>query len=152
MGIFSQFSDRFFHSFRELFVHHYGALKFRAEILALVIGVNHDIKVENFSIIKKIAMDIYHNDEERANILLFTTKEIVNNIKSNTLSIDTLVHKIQQKLKHTPRYANKIDVESLKEILSFTHDEDVFLYQQNILEFLQTLKEETLTKNKKIKK
>jgi len=45
-------------------------------------------------------------------------------------------------------YAKKIDVESLRPIVELTHDRDTISYQENILEFLQTLKEETLHKKK----
>lgn len=145
MEIFSRFRHYIYNSFREFFVYHYSSLNFRAELFALVIGVNPDAKLDNFLVVKQMAMQIYNNDEERANVLLFSTKEIVNDVKNNIVSIDSLINKIQKELKHTPRYAKKIDVEALRPILSFTYDEDIFLYQQNILEFLDTLKKETLT-------
>jgi len=154
MEILSKFRHYIFNSFREFFVYHYSSLNFRAQIFALVIGVNPNAKLDNFLVVKQVAMQIYNNDEQRANVLLFSTKEIVNAIRENTLQIDALINKIQRELKHTPRYAKKIDVESLRPILSFTYDEDIFLYQQNILEFLDTIKKETLQQiqNKKKRK
>jgi len=140
----------FFGAFRELFVHHHGSLEFRAKVFALVIAVNKDIDPKNYSIIQNFAMQIYKNDEDRANLLVFTTKEYVNKvILNNDLDIDTLILNIQKELKIVPRYAKKINIESLKPLLNLTRDKDVLSYQENILKFLQTLKDETL-KTKKL--
>lgn len=139
----------FFSAFRELFVHHHGSLEFRAKIFALVISANEAATVENYIVVKKIGMDIYKNDEDRANLLMLSTKELVNKIKeSGDLDIDTLVLNIQRELKQVPRYAKKIDIDSLKEFIELSYDEDTKAYQQNILEFLSTLKEDTLHEKK----
>ncbi|MDD2652347.1 MAG: hypothetical protein PHX44_04770 [Sulfurimonas sp.] len=139
----------FFSAFRELFVHHHGSLEFRAKLFALLIAANKDAKVENYITVKKIGMEIYKNDEERANLLILSTKELVTKIKeSNELSIDTLISNIQRELRQVPRYAKKIDIDSLKELVAYTHDRDCISYQENILEFLETLKEETLHEKK----
>lgn len=135
----------FFSAFRELFVHHHGSLEFRAKLFALVIAANKDAKVENYIIVKKIGMEIYKNDEDRANLLTLSTKELVTKIKEkNELSIDTLVLNIQRELRQVPRYAKKIDINSLRELVGLSYDDDTISYQENILEFLETLKEETL--------
>lgn len=135
----------FFSAFRELFVHHHGSLEFRAKIFALVIAANEKAAVENYIVVKKIGMEIYKNDEERANLLMLSTKELVNKIReSSELNIDTLILNIQRELRQVPRYAKKIDIDSLKEFLTLSHDEDTLAYQKNIIEFLSTLKEETL--------
>lgn len=135
----------FFSAFRELFVHHHGSLEFRAKIFALVIAANEDRNVEAYIIVRNIGLDIYKNDEDRANLLMLTTKELVQKVwDNNGLFIDTLVTNIQKELKIVPRYAKKIDVESLDPILELTHDPDTLQYQKNILEFLQNLKDETL--------
>ena len=149
MGIIFKFNNYIFNSFREFFVYHYGSLSFRAKVFALVISANENPKVENFIIVREISMMIYKNDEKRADILKLATKEIVDRIKDKTLTHDSLVLKIQDELKKTPRYANKIEINSLREFLSLAHDEDTISYQKNILEFLQTLKNETLLKKKK---
>lgn len=139
----------FFSAFRELFVHHHGSLEFRAKLFALVIAANKDAKVENYIIVKKIGMEIYKNDEDRANLLMLSTKELVTKIKeSNELSIDTLVLNIQRELRQVPRYAKKIDINSLQELVNLSHDDDTISYQQNIIEFLETIKEETLHEKK----
>lgn len=139
----------FFSAFRELFVHHHGSLEFRAKVFALVIAANEEATVENYITVKKIGMEIYKNDEDRANLLMLSTKELVSKIRENNdLNIDTLILNIQRELRQVPRYAKKIDIDSLKELLAFSHDEDTLAYQKNILEFLSTLKEDTLHEKK----
>ncbi len=136
---------KFFNAFREIFVHHYNSLDFRAKVLALVIAANENPKVENFILVKEIANEIYKGDEDRANLLMLTTKELIDKIHSeHTLSMDTLVESIVNNVKLVPRYAKKIDIESLQRFLELTDDEDTLAYQKNILEFLAKLKEETL--------
>jgi hypothetical protein len=135
----------FFSAFRELFVHHHGSLEFRAKVFALVIAANENAKVDNYIIVKDIGLKIYNGDTDRANLLMLSTKEMVQKVKDNNgLNLDTLVNSIVKELRIVPRYAKKIDVDSLKPLLALTHDEDTYLYQENILEFLQTLKDETL--------
>ena len=135
----------FFNAFREIFVHHHGSLEFRAKIFALIIAANNSIKVENYILVKQTALDIYAGDEDRANLLLLSTKELVNKVKNkNGLDIDSLIFSIQKELKIVPRYAKKIDIDSLMPFLDLAEDEDTLAYQKNILEFLQNLKNETL--------
>jgi hypothetical protein len=138
---------KFFNAFREIFVHHYNSLDFRAKVLALIIAANESPSVENFILVKQIANEVYKDDEDRANLLMLTTKELVDKInKTHTLTIDTLVENIIDNLKRVPRYAKKIDIDSLKRFLDFTYDEDTLAYQKNILEFLETTKKEVLNK------
>ena len=149
MKLSFRLKHHFFSAFREFFVHHHGSLEFRAKIFALLIVANEDAKVENYIIVKNIGMDIYKNDEDRANLLMLSTKELVKKVQDdNGLDIDTLVTNIQKELKILPRYAKKIDIKSLRPIIDLTHDRDTISYQENILEFLQTLKEETLHNKK----
>ncbi|MDK9694376.1 MAG: hypothetical protein OEL19_09060 [Sulfurimonas sp.] len=139
----------FFSAFRELFVHHHGSLEFRAKLFALVIAANEEAKVENYILVKKIGVDIYKNDEDRANLLMLSTKEFVNKIRENNeFTMDTLVLSIQRELRQAPRYAKKIDTESLKEFIALSHDRDTISYQENIVEFLEKLKEEILHEKK----
>jgi hypothetical protein len=147
MGLGYRLKHHFFSAFRELFVHHHGSLEFRAKIFALVIAANNQAKVENYIVVKEIGMSIYDGDEDRANLLVMSTKEMVQKVKDdNGLDLDTLVANIQKELKIIPRYARKIDTEALKPFLSLTYDEDTISYQENILSFLQTLKDDTLKK------
>ncbi|MGD9719190.1 MAG: hypothetical protein AB7U24_08120 [Sulfurimonadaceae bacterium] len=136
-------------AFRELFVHHHGSLEFRAKLFALMVAVNSGVKEEAYTLIKNIGLDIYQNDEDRANLLVMSTKELVKKVQDdNGLYIDTLVANIQTELRLVPRYAKKIDIPSLSRLLELTTDQDTLLYQKNILEFLQKLKEETLQSKK----
>ena len=136
---------RFFNAFREIFVHHYNSLDFRAKVLALMITANEDPKVENFILVKEIAREIYKKDEDRANLLMLTTKELVDRVLTkHTLSSDKLVESIVNNVKLVPRYAKKIDINALSRFLELSEDEDTLAYQKNILEFLANLKRETL--------
>jgi len=135
----------FFSAFREFFVHHHGSLEFRAKIFALVIAANEKAKVENFIVVKDIGMHIYDSDEDRSNLLMLSTKELVQKVRDNNdLDIDSLVNSIQKELKIVPRYAKKIDIKALTPLLLLSHDEDTISYQENILHFLQTMKDEIL--------
>jgi hypothetical protein len=130
-------------------VHHHGSLEFRAKLFALMVAVNTAVKEEAYTLIKNIGLEIYQNDEDRANLLVMSTKELVKKVQDdNGLYIDTLVANIQTELRLVPRYAKKIDIPSLSRLLELTTDQDTLLYQKNILEFLQKLKEETLQSKK----
>jgi len=144
MRLSFRLKHRFFSAFREIFVHHHGSLEFRAKIFALMIAVNENPKVENFILVKKLALQIYKKDEDRANLLLLTTKELVEKVRGkNSLTLDLLVATIQKELKIVPRYAKKIDIESLKGFFEFSYNEDTLAYQKNIIEFLETLQKDT---------
>lgn len=149
MNLSFRIKHHFFSAFREFFVHHHGSLEFRAKIFALLISSNEVVDEENYTIVKRIAMDIYKNDEERANLITLTTRELVKKVHDiSSLDINTLISHIQKELKIIPRYAKKIDIESLKPLTEITKDIDTLAYQQNILEFLQNLKNETLWSKK----
>lgn len=134
-----------FNAFRELFVHHHGSLEFRAKILALIIGVDENFALENFTIVKNIGLEIYNGDEDRANLLLLTTQELVKKLhQSGGLTPDILIADIVHELKVIPRYAKKIETQPLSALLLCTKDEETLAYQENIVEFLDKLKDETL--------
>ena len=135
----------FFGAFRELFVHNHGSLEFRAKIFALVIAADDNIREEYFLIVKNIGMHIYSTDDERSDLLMLSTQELVKKVKDNNgLDIDSLVKSIQDELKIIPRYAKKIDIQALTPLINISRDADVLSYQKNILEFLQNLKDEML--------
>jgi hypothetical protein len=152
----SSFKQRFFNAFREIFVHHHGSLEFRAKVFALVIASFEDISdknIELYKIVKDYGLKLYE-DSHRADLLTITTKELVKKVYDNNgLDIDTLIMHIQKELRIIPRYAKKIDIDALKPMLELTTDSDVLSYQENILKFLQNLKNETLnTKQNQIEK
>lgn len=149
MRLSFRIKHHFFSAFRELFVHHHGSLEFRSKIFALIISANNESSADAYIIVKNIGMNIYNNDEDRVNLLMLTTKELVQKVKEkNELDFDTLVENIQKELKIVPRYAKKIDIDSLKPIITLSHDVDIISFQENILEFLQNLKDETLKTKK----
>jgi len=150
MRLSFRIKHHFFSAFREFFVHHHGSLEFRAKVFALVIAANEKAQVENFIVVKDIALNIYDGDTDRANLLMISTKELVQKVRDNNdLDIDLLIESIIKELKVVPRYAKKIDIKALKPLLLLTHDEDTRAYQENILEFLQNTKDEILNKDKK---
>ena len=149
MRLAFKLKHHFFNAFREIFVHHHGSLEFRAKIFTLLIATNEKAEEESYEIVKNTGLVIYDNDDERANLLMMTTKELVKKVKDdNGLDLDTLISNIQKELKIVPRYARKIDIESLKPIMALSYDVDTTSYQENILEFLQSLKDETLSTQK----
>ena len=150
MRLSFRLKHHFFSAFREFFVHHHGSLDFRAKIFALLIAANEDATVDSYIVVKDIGLSIYKDNKERADLLMLTTKEKVNKVKDNNgLDIDILIMSIQKDLKIVPRYAHKIDIDELKLLLSLTYDEDTLSYQENILEFLENLKNETIKKEEK---
>ncbi len=134
----------FFSAFREFFVHHHGSLEFRAKIFALLIVANEKPPVESYILVKDIGMNIYNGDVERSDLLMLSTKEIVQKTIDNRFDIDLLINSILKELKIIPRYAKKIDIKALRPLLSLSHDPDIISYQENILEFLQNIKDEIL--------
>jgi len=149
MRLTFRLKHHFFSAFRELFVHHHGSLEFRAKIFALLIAANEDATVENYVLIKNIGLELYKDDTDRANLLMLSSKELVKKVKENNgLDIDSLALNIQKELKIVPRYAKKINIDSLRRFLNYTYDNDTLAYQENILEFLQKIKDETLNQTK----
>ncbi len=149
MRLAFKLKHHFFSAFREIFVHHHGSLEFRAKIFALIIAANEKVQEESYIIVKDRALEIYDGDKDRANLLMMSTKELVKKVTDNNgLDLDTLVAHIQKELKIVPRYAKKIDIESLQPIIALSYDQDTISYQENILEFLQNLKDETLSSKK----
>ena len=145
MKLSFRIKHHFFSAFREIFVHHHGSLEFRAKLFALMISASERPKVENFILVKSLALKIYDGDEDRANLLMLSTKELVKKVhEKNSLNLDNLINSVVKELKIVPRYAKKIDTEMLKEFLQYADNEDVMAYQKNILEFLDKLKDETL--------
>jgi len=141
------FSFRFkrflFNAFREIFIHHHNSLEFRAKVFALVLSAKDNVSINDYIVVKRLAMEIYKDDEERASLLMIATKEIRKKIEDDKKDVsETLIYSIQKQLKVLPRYVNKIDIDSLHQLLIPTNDEDTISYQENILEFLQTLKDE----------
>ena len=150
MNLSFRIKHHFFRAFREFFVHNHSSLEFRAKLFALMIAANEEATVDNYILVKNLSLDTYKNDEERADLLTLSTKEMVQKVRDNNeLDIDTLIASIQKELRNVPRYAKKIEIDDLKQIVQYSYDKDTISYQENILEFLEKLKSETLKRRKK---
>jgi len=143
MRLSYRLKHHFFSAFREFFVHNHNSLAFRAKVFALIIAADESSMAESYILVKKLALKIYHNDEQRATLLMNSTREIVEKIfEENGLDIDSLVEDIRKNLKVVPRYAKKIDIDALRCLTGLTDDLDTAHYQANIIEFLEKLKKE----------
>jgi len=125
--------------FRELFVYHHTSLEFRAKLFASMIASN---KVDNsceYKTLKKIAKEIYKDDEYRVDVLVHTTREYVNKIVQNdSLDIDHLILDIDKELKRHKRFINKINMDHLRSFYSCNGDEETILLQTRILEYYES--------------
>lgn len=135
--------QKFLSAFRELFIYHHTSLEFRAKLFALLIAATQKSDFDcELEILDVIGMEIY-NDKDRADALVVTAKEYVVKIyEKNELDFDSLVDQIRFDLRTVPRYVHKINLTQLKRMCECENDEDTQSFQENILEFFETLKEE----------
>jgi len=125
--------------FRELFVYHHTSLEFRAKLFASMIASNQIDNSHEYVVLKKIAKEIYKDDEYRVDVLVHTTKEYVNKIiKNDSLDIDHLLLDIDRELKKHKRFINKINMNHLRSFYACSGDEDTILLQTRILEFYES--------------
>ena len=93
--------------------------------------------------LKEIAYSIYGDDLERAEILIDTVKEYHTKIITNNgLNFEHLIQLVEHETKKVPRFAEKIDMTLLRKLHECIDDEEDALFQERILEFLGTLKNE----------
>lgn len=146
MRSYSKLKHYILSAFREIFIYHHNSLFFRAKLFALLIVVDDEEYADYYINLRSAALKIYE-DEDRAELLVLTTKELVQKVKkSNELNADKLIESIVQELKDIPRYAKKIDKHILSSLLEVTHNEEVKVYQERIVEFLDNLKTEIYAK------
>ncbi len=135
---------KFLSMFRELFVYHHHSLEFRAKIFAAMISVEDEITDEIYEKVRGIGVDIYGRDEKRIEILVRTTKEYVDKVKTkNGLDIDQLIFDIDKILKGQKRFASKINIEHLKRLLN-NENEDINIVQSRIIEFARSQRKQYL--------
>lgn len=133
----------FMKMFRELLVYHHSSLEYRAKILTLMISANGDICECEEQKLKEIARSIYADDEERAELLIDTVNEYYTKIVTNNgLDFEHLIQQVTRDTKKVPRYVKKIDMELLMQLHECMDDDEDILFQERIIEFLQTLKDE----------
>ena len=133
----------FMKMFRELLVYHHSSLEYRAKILTLMISANGDICECEKQKLKEIAKSIYADDEERAELLIDTVNEYHTKITTNNgLDFEHLIQLVERETKEVPRFVEKIDMSLLIQLHECMDDEEDILFQDRIIEFLQTLKDE----------
>lgn len=124
--------------FRELFLYHHTSLEFRAKLFAAMIASNRNEISCEYDVLKKIALEIYKDDEYRVDALIHTTKEYVDKIvKNNLLDIDHLLIDIDKEGKINKRFIEKINMEHLRSFYCCDGDEDTTILQTRILEFFE---------------
>ncbi len=125
--------------FRENFLYHHSSLEFRAKLLAAMIAVDKKVDDCEEKILKEIAKEIYKDDEARIYVLISTTKEYVEKIiQKNGLDLNELILHINKDLKEAKRFHQKIDIKQLEKLLICSKDdEEKYLTQKRIIEFLQ---------------
>jgi len=129
--------------FREFLVYHHSSLVYRARILTLMISSNGEIEECEKQKLKEIAYKIYHDDDDRAELLIDTVNEYhAKIITDNGLDFEYLIQLVERETKEVKRFAEKIDMELLMQLHECMDDEEEALFQKRILEFLQGLKDE----------
>jgi len=125
--------------FREFFVYHHTSLEFRAKLFASMIASNKVDDECEYVVLKKIAKEIYRDDEYRMDVLVHTTKEYVDKIiKNNGLDIDHLILDIDRELRRHKRFVDKINMNHLRSFYACNGDEDTILLQTRILEYYES--------------
>ena len=128
--------------FREFLLYHNSSLEYRAKVLTLVVAVNKKITPCEEELLYQTACKIYHQDEERSEILVETVKEYFQKIVTNNgLDFEHLVFDVEKETKAVRRFAEKIDTELLMEFQKCIDDEEDKIYQLRVIEFLADLKE-----------
>jgi len=131
--------------FREFLVYHHSSLEFRAKLLTLMVSSNGEMCECEKQKLKEIADTIYHDDPERAALLVDMVKEFHNKIVTdNGLNFEHLIQQVAREVKEVKRFCNKIDIDLLMQLHTCMDDEDEEekLFQMRIIEFLQALKSE----------
>jgi hypothetical protein len=129
--------------FREFLVYHHSSMEYRAKILTLMVSSNGEICECEKEKLEHIAHSIYGEDSERAEILIDTVYEYHTKIITNNgLNFEHLIQLVERDTKEVPRFASKIDIPLLHQLHECIKDEDEAIFQDRILSFLETLKDE----------
>jgi len=129
--------------FREFLVYHHSSMEYRAKILTLMVSSNGEICECEKQKLKEIAHSIYSDDIERAELLVDTVHEYHTKIITrNGLDFEHLIQLVERETKEVKRFANKIDISLLQQLHACIDEEEDRLFQDRIIEFLQTLKDE----------
>jgi hypothetical protein len=129
--------------FREFLVYHHSSMEYRAKILTLMVSSNGEICECEKQKLKEIAHSIYSDDIERAELLVDTVHEYHTKIITrNGLDFEHLIQLVERETKEVKRFADKIDISLLQQLHACIDEEEDRLFQDRIIEFLQTLKNE----------
>ncbi len=129
--------------FRELLVYHHSSLEYRAKFLTLMISSNGEICECEKQKLKEIAHSIYGEDQERAELLIDTVMEYHTKIITNNgLNFEDLIQLVERETREIARFTEKIDMGLLMQLHECMDNEEDILFQQRIIEFLQSLKDE----------
>ena len=139
--VFKSLKRRIQKMFREFLVYHHSSLEYRAKILTLMVSSNEEISECEKQKLKEIAQRIYGEDIERAELLIDTVNEYHHKIITNNgLNFQHLIQIVARETKEVRRFASKIEIEPLRELQDCTQEEEDFLFQERIIEFLEKLK------------
>jgi isochorismate hydrolase len=128
--------------FREFLLYHNSSLEYRAKVFTLVVAANNQISSCEEELLMECACEIYHNDEERCEILIDTIKEYFQKIITNNgLDFEHLIFLVEKETRDVKRFSEKIDINMLLRFQACAMSEDDRLYQARVIEFLEDLKE-----------
>ena len=129
--------------FREFLVYHHSSMEYRAKILTLMVSSNGEICECEKQKLKEIAHSIYSDDIERAELLVDMVHEYHTKIITrNGLDFEHLIQLVERETKEVKRFADKIDISLLQQLHACVDEEEDRFFQDRIIEFLQTLKDE----------
>jgi len=130
--------------FREFLVYHHDSLEFRAKLLTLMVSSNLKVCECEEQKLKEIAYKIYPKESERAELMIATVAEYHQKIITNNgLNFEHLIQQVAKDIKTVKRFSKKIDIGLLMEIHECSKgDDENYIFQLRIIEFLQNLKNE----------
>jgi len=131
--------------FREFLVYHHSSVEYRAKIFTLMISANGEMCECEKQKLKEIAYSIYKDDEDRAEVLIDTVFEYHEKIiTDNGLDFEHLIELVMKETKEMKRFAKKIDMGLLKQLMECTDEEseEEMIFQERVFEFLGELKNE----------
>jgi hypothetical protein len=141
--LFKSIKRQILKMFRELLVYHHSSLEYRAKILTLMVSANGEICACEKQKLKEIAYVIYADDHERAELLIDTVQEYHKKIITNNgLDFEHLIQLVARETKEVKRFHEKIEMPFLMQLHECIENEEERLFQQRIIEFLQSLKDE----------
>jgi hypothetical protein len=127
--------------FREFLVYHNNSLEFRAKLLTLMVASDNEITPCEDKLLNEIAHEIYSENSERAELLIDTVYEYAIKIKTdNGLNFEHLIELVERETRSVKKFSKKINTDVLIRFLDCIDDEDDKIFNQRILEFLDTLK------------